>query len=80
MAAHGHVGVVLNGLHKFGGLRDSRAGRPGQCRCAGWRHRGIIVMHEGVMTAIVDRKDFSSELILEYATSEIPYDPSKKEG
>ena len=37
-------------------------------------------MHEGVMTAIVDRKDFSSELILEYATSEIPYDPSKKEG
>ncbi len=40
----------------------------------------IIVMHEGIMTAIVDRKDFSSELILEYATSDTPYDPSKKEG
>ena len=36
----------------------------------------IVVMHEGVMTAVVDRKDFSSELILEYATSEVPY----KEG
>ena len=38
----------------------------------------IIVMHEGVMTAVVDRKDFSSELILEYATSEIPCDPGKE--
>lgn len=35
----------------------------------------IVVMHEGVMTAIVDRKDFSSELILKYATSEEPYQP-----
>ncbi|MBR0367256.1 MAG: sugar ABC transporter ATP-binding protein [Clostridia bacterium] len=35
----------------------------------------IVVMHEGVMTAILDRKDFSSELILEYATSDIPCDP-----
>ena len=29
----------------------------------------IVVMHEGIMTAILDRKDFSSELILKYATS-----------
>ena len=36
----------------------------------------IVVMHEGVMTAIVDRKDFSSELILKYATSEVPYQPA----
>ena len=40
----------------------------------------IIVMHEGVMTAVIDRKDFSSELILEYATSDTPYDPSQKVG
>ncbi len=33
----------------------------------------IVVMHEGVMTAVVDREDFSSELILKYATSEEPY-------
>ena len=33
----------------------------------------IVVMHEGVMTAIVDRKDFSSELILKYATTDVPY-------
>ena len=25
----------------------------------------IVVMHEGTMTAILDRKDFSTELILE---------------
>ena len=36
----------------------------------------IVVMHEGTMTAIVDRKDFSSELILKYATSEVPYQPA----
>ncbi len=36
----------------------------------------IVVMHEGIMTAVVDRKDFSSELILKYATSEEPYDPA----
>ena len=36
----------------------------------------IVVMHEGIMTAIVDRKDFSSELILKYATSEVPYQPA----
>lgn len=35
----------------------------------------IVVMHEGVMTGIVDRKDFSSELILKYATSEEAYQP-----
>ena len=29
------------------------------------------------MTAIVDRKDFSSELILKYATSETPYQPAE---
>ncbi len=40
----------------------------------------IVVMHEGIMTAILDRKDFSSELILEYATSDTPCDPGKKEG
>ena len=39
----------------------------------------IVVMHEGVMTAIVDRKDFSSELILKYATSEVPYQPAADE-
>lgn len=39
----------------------------------------IVVMHEGVMTAIVDRKDFSSELILKYATSEQPYDPAAQQ-
>ena len=37
----------------------------------------IVVMHEGTMTAIVDRKDFSSELILKYATSETPYQPAE---
>ena len=37
----------------------------------------IVVMHEGVMTGIVDRKDFSSELILKYATSEEAYQPEK---
>ena len=37
----------------------------------------IVVMHEGTMTAIVDRKDFSSELILQYATSETPYQPAE---
>jgi len=36
----------------------------------------IVVMHEGIMTAIVDRPDFSSELILKYATSEEPYQPA----
>ena len=36
----------------------------------------IVVMHEGLMTAVVDRKDFSSELILKYATSEEPYNPA----
>ncbi|MCI8855202.1 MAG: sugar ABC transporter ATP-binding protein [Clostridiaceae bacterium] len=36
----------------------------------------IVVMHEGLMTAVVDRKDFSSELILKYATSEEPYRPA----
>ncbi|MDE7035490.1 MAG: D-xylose ABC transporter ATP-binding protein, partial [Eubacteriales bacterium] len=36
----------------------------------------IVIMHEGIMTAVVDRKDFSSELILKYATSEEPYDPA----
>lgn len=36
----------------------------------------IVVMHEGVMTAVVDRKDFSSELILKYATSDVPYQPA----
>lgn len=35
----------------------------------------IVVMHEGTMTGIVDRKDFSSELILKYATSEEAYQP-----
>ena len=35
----------------------------------------IVVMHEGMMTGIVDRKDFSSELILKYATSEEAYQP-----
>ena len=39
----------------------------------------IVVMHEGIMTAILDRKDFSSELILKYATSEIPYQPAADE-
>lgn len=39
----------------------------------------IVVMHEGTMTAIVDRKDFSSELILKYATSEVPYQPAADE-
>lgn len=39
----------------------------------------IVVMHEGMMTAIVDRKDFSSELILKYATSETPYQPAEGE-
>lgn len=29
----------------------------------------IVVMHEGIMTAILSGKDFSSELILKYATS-----------
>ncbi len=33
----------------------------------------IVVMHEGIVTGIVDRKDFSSELILKYATSEEAY-------
>ncbi len=32
----------------------------------------IVVMHEGTMTGVIDRKDFSSELILKYATSELP--------
>ena len=36
----------------------------------------IVVMHEGVMTGLVERKDFSSELILKYATSEEPYQPA----
>ena len=43
----------------------------------------IVVMHEGIMTAIVERKDFSSELILKYATSEEVYDAAaltEKEG
>lgn len=35
----------------------------------------IVVMHEGTMTGVIDRKDFSSELILKYATSEEPYQP-----
>lgn len=40
----------------------------------------ILVMHEGVMTGMIDRKDFSSELILKYATSEVPYDPAAANG
>jgi methyl-galactoside transport system ATP-binding protein/inositol transport system ATP-binding protein len=36
----------------------------------------IVVMHEGVMTGLVERKDFSSELILKYATSDVPYQPT----
>ncbi|MGN0994482.1 MAG: ATP-binding cassette domain-containing protein, partial [Butyricicoccus sp.] len=36
----------------------------------------IVVMHEGTMTGLVERKDFSSELILKYATSEEPYQPA----
>ena len=39
----------------------------------------IVVMHEGTMTAIVERKDFSSELILKYATSEVPHQPAVEE-
>lgn len=35
----------------------------------------IVVMHEGTMTGVIDRKDFSSELILKYATSEEAYQP-----
>lgn len=40
----------------------------------------ILVMHEGVITGMIDRKDFSSELILKYATSEVPYDPAAANG
>jgi len=40
----------------------------------------IVVMHEGTMTAVVDRKDFSSELILKYATSEEAYQPAADEN
>ncbi len=36
----------------------------------------IVVMHEGTMTGLVERKDFSSELILKYATSEEAYQPA----
>lgn len=36
----------------------------------------IVVMHEGTMTGLVERKDFSSELILKYATSEELYQPA----
>ena len=35
----------------------------------------IVVMHEGTMTGVIDRKDYSSELILKYATSEEAYQP-----
>ena len=37
----------------------------------------IVVMHEGTMTGLVERKDFSSELILKYATTEEAYQPAK---
>ena len=36
----------------------------------------IVVMHEGTMTGLVERKDFSSELILKYATTEEAYQPA----
>ena len=43
----------------------------------------IVVMHEGTMTAIRSQA-ISSELILKYATSEVPTSPllmrNKKEG
>ena len=32
----------------------------------------IVIMHEGYTTGVIDRSDFSSELILKYATSETP--------
>lgn len=40
----------------------------------------IVVMHEGTMTGLIDRKDFSSELILKYATSEEAYQPEAKKA
>ena len=32
----------------------------------------ILVMHEGEMTGIIDRKDATSELIMQYATGDVP--------
>jgi len=40
----------------------------------------IVVMHEGMMTAVIDRKDFSSELILKYATTDAPYQPGSEKA
>lgn len=33
----------------------------------------ILVMHEGTMTGIIDRKDATGELIMQYATGDVPH-------
>ncbi|NLL54592.1 MAG: sugar ABC transporter ATP-binding protein, partial [Clostridiales bacterium] len=40
----------------------------------------ILVMHEGLMTAVLDREDFSSELILKYATTDELYKPEGEDN
>ena len=37
----------------------------------------IVIMHEGLMTGVLDRKDFDSELILKFATTDEKYNPEE---